>query len=203
MNARKIRIVIADDWQIARNGLKLTLETAEEIEVVGEVQTAPETARIVAEKEPDILLMDLKWFGDETAGWTAIKQVKSRFPQVKILAITAYENLIPDARNAGADAALTKTFTREDLVQYIRNLAAEPVSFEVPKLSSPLLDELTEREKEVVNLLAKGYTYKKIAQALQIALPTVKNHVRSILEKTGAENRVEAINRAREVGLIH
>src|SRR5690242_4194017 len=116
MANEKIKVLLADDTLIAREGLKMILATADDIVVIGEASSPHETIRKVLDLKPDVLLMDLKWFGDETAGWTAIREIKTAFPHAKIIAITAYENLIRDARVAGADAAYTKTFTREELL---------------------------------------------------------------------------------------
>src|SRR6187397_3195582 len=121
----KIRVLIADDTLIAREGWKRILETTDDMEVVGEAKKAVETIRKVKELEPDVLIMDLKWFGDETAGWATIREIKQE-SGVKIIAVTAYENLIREARLAGADSALLKTFTRDELLEEIREQASRP-----------------------------------------------------------------------------
>ncbi len=202
MKGEKIRIVIADDWEMTRMGLKVALDTAEDIEVVGEVGNAQETPRIVSKLNPDVLLMDLKWFGDETAGSAAIREVRAISPKVKILALTAYEGLIANSRKAGADAAIIKNYTREGLIALIRELAAREKSF--PSLvDNPIPSEkLTEREIQVLELLAVGKKDKEIAQTLSIAISTAKNHVKSILGKLGVRNRLEAVNQARKMSLI-
>jgi len=124
MNAKQITVLIADDTPLAREGLRRILETSNDINVVGEVVTAHEVSRKVLDLEPDILLADLKWLGDGTAGWMVIRDAKLAFPSIKIIAITAYEHLIQDARLAGADATLIKTFTRDDLLSLIRVLGS-------------------------------------------------------------------------------
>lgn len=205
MDAKQITILLADDTLIGRSGIRVVLETADDIEIIGEVEkNAHETLRKVKNLSPDIVLMDLKWFGDETAGWTAIKEIKSTHPGVKVIAVTAYEHLIKDARLAGADAALTKDFTLEQLLSLIRELAARKESFTVPisPTGSTLLDDLTPREQEVLNLLPKGSSDKEIAKILTIAENTVKNHVSSILSKLDAKNRTQAVSIARELGLL-
>lgn len=186
-----------------REGWKRILETANDIQVVGEATTIVDTPKKVLEKDPDVLLMDLKWFGDETAGWTTIRNIKSSYQHVKIIAITAYENLIRDARMAGADAALTKTFSREELLELIRELAQQDpstIGMEDPIL--PVPEQLSERENEVLMLLGKGNTDQEIANSLGIAKSTVKNHVKSILGKFGAKNRLQATIIARQRGLL-
>ena len=186
---------------IAREGWKKILETAKDIEVIGEAKTAAETQRKVKELGPDILLMDLKWFGDETAGWTAIREIKQEY-KVKIIAVTAYENLIRDARLARADSELLKTFTREELLDEIREQASKPESAVPPLALSSLQSLITDRELQVLELLGKGHRDKEIATLLSIAPTTAKNHVKSILEKLGAKNRTQAVSLAREMGLL-
>lgn len=197
----KIKVLLADDTLIAREGWKKILETVNDIEVVGEAKTAAETKRKVKELRPDILLMDLYWFGDESAGWAAIREIKKEY-ETRIIAVTAYENLIRDARLAGADSALLKTFTREDLLSEIREQASRPKS-EPPLITSIAKSEiLTDRELQVLNLMGAGHRDKEIAELLSIAPTTAKNHVKSILEKLNARNRTQAVSLARERGLL-
>ena len=200
MRSKPIRVLLADDTLIAREGWKRILETADDIEVVGDVTIAHETPHKVLDLKPDVLLMDLKWFGDDTAGWTAIKEIKSSFPSIKVIAVTAYENLIHDARMAGADAALTKTFTRDDLLGLIHELATSNSNFQVPAVK--IQNELTTREHEVLLLMAKGFSDKDIADTLGIAATTAKNHVRKVLDKLGAKNRTQAVAFGRDAGLV-
>jgi DNA-binding NarL/FixJ family response regulator len=199
---RKIKVLLADDTLIAREGWKRILETSEDISVVGEVTRAQEATRKVLELQPQVLLMDLKWFGDDTAAPVAIREIKKNYSEVKIIVITAYENLIRDARMAGADAALTKTFSRDDLLSLIRELANRTNDFTVINESSQIIEELTSREIDVLSLIEKGYSDKDIASSLGIVTSTVKNHVRHILEKTNAKNRTQAVSIAREMGLF-
>lgn len=201
---KKIRVLLADDTLIAREGWKRILETAGDMEVVGEARTASETERRVRELKPDILLMDLQWFGDDSAGWMAINEIKKKH-KLRIIAVTAYENLIRDARRVGADSALLKTFTREELLNEIREQYARPVKKFEP---SPLLEIrdgeiLTRREMQVIQLLGEGHSDKEIAKLLGIALPTAKNHVKKIIEKLDAKNRTHAVSNAREMGILN
>jgi len=198
---RKIKVLLADDTLIAREGWKRILETTNDIEVVGESKKATETIRKVKELEPDVLLMDLKWFGDETAGWATIREIKQG-SRVKVIAVTAFENLIRDARLAGADSALLKTFTREELLDEIREQASRPdktSSLQVPLSAHEIL---TDRELQVLQHMEAGRRDKEIAQILHIAPTTAKNHVKNILAKLNAENRTQAVSIARERGLL-
>lgn len=197
----KIKVLVADDTLIAREGWKRILETTTDIEVVGEAKTAIETPRKVRELRPDVLLMDLKWFGDETAGWTAIREIKKEY-KVKVIAVTGYENLIKDARMAGADSALLKTFTREELLDQIREQASRPEDISVSFNFLPVREVITDRELQVLKLMGQGYRDKEIAKLLSIAPTTAKNHVKNILEKINAKNRTQAVSLAREMGLL-
>ena len=200
---KKIRVFLADDTLIAREGWKKILETAEDIEVIGEAETAAETVQMVTNLDPDVLLMDLDWFGDQTAGWSAINEIKQAHNvKVKIIAITAFENLIRDARRVGADSALMKMFTREQLLSEIRTQASKANnSIDVPTLLKSK-DLLTDRELEVLRLVAEGHRDKEIAERLFIAPSTAKNFVKKILGKLDAKSRTQAVSKARKLGLI-
>ena len=198
---RKIKVLLADDTLIAREGWKRILETASDIEIVGEARSAVETKRKVKELAPDVLLMDLLWFGDESAGWAVIREIKQEF-KVKIIAVTAYENLIRDARLAGADSALLKTFSREELLTEIREQATQPEREPVALVSDARTETLTKRELEVLRLLKDGHPDKEIANMLGIANTTAKNHVKNILGKLNAKNRTQAVAVGQELGLL-
>jgi len=198
---RKIKVLLADDTLIAREGWKRILETASDIEIVGEARSAVETKRKVKELAPDVLLMDLLWFGDESAGWAVIREIKQEY-KVKIIAVTAYENLIRDARLAGADSALLKTFSREELLMEIREQATQPEREPVMLASDTRMERLTKRELEVLNLLKDGHPDKEIANMLGIAPTTAKNHVKNILGKLSAKNRTQAVAVGQELGIL-
>lgn len=119
----KIKVIIADDTLIARVGWKSLLETFDDIEVVAEVSQAETLPQKVLELSPDVVITDLKWHGDDSAGYTAIIEMKKVKPSVKILAVTAYENSLIGAKNSGADMLLMKTFTRDEFINAIRQLA--------------------------------------------------------------------------------
>jgi len=204
METKMIRVLLADDTLIAREGWKKILDEAKDIEVVGEATYALEISRKVSDLKPDIVLMDLNWFGDRDAGWITIQDLKADHPDLKIIAVTAYEELIKKARQVGADTAFTKTFTKDQLIGGIRDLAAREISNPLagPKAEFAPVNNLTAREKDVLELLVKGYQDREISDALGIAVSTAKNHVKSILSKLNASNRTEAANIARELGLI-
>jgi DNA-binding NarL/FixJ family response regulator len=187
----KIKVLVADDTLIAREGWKKILTTEDDIIVIGEVRIAQETLRKVRELQPDVLLMDLKWLDDETAGVSAIQQVKQAVPATKIVAVTAYPDLVQNARRSGAEAALSKGFSRAELIETIRAVH-QLESFPVPT-PTPAADQLSEREQEVLVLMARGMTDRQIADQLKISASTAKNHAQSIINKFDASNRAQAV----------
>jgi CheY-like chemotaxis protein len=121
-----IRVLLADDTLIAREGWRKILATESDITVVGEATLAQQTAHQVRALRPDVVLLDLIWWDDRSAGLAAIQQIRQQGLPVKIIAVTVEHDLARDARQAGADAVLPKGFTRDDLVNLIRTLAQMP-----------------------------------------------------------------------------
>lgn len=203
MTKKRIKVLLADDDKIYREGLRRILETADDITVVAEAESAHETQRLTLEFAPEILIMDLKWGPDETAGWAAIKEIKTSSPRTRILAITAYEKLVTDARTAGADAAIEKaTFSAEILLRLIQELAHRIESFPNLAQKSTSVDRLTDRERQVLLLLGKGMPDKEIGEILGISTNTASNHVRKILSKLAARSRTEAVALAQKLGFF-
>lgn len=115
-----IRVLIADDHLTERQGIAKVLNSAEDILVVGQVGRIELVPDEVRQRQPDVVLMDLKWEDDERAGITATTELKQRYPAMRVIAISVYDHLIPEALKAGADAALLKGFSGEELLQAIR-----------------------------------------------------------------------------------
>lgn len=199
----KITVLIADDEPIALNGLKAMLETAKDILVIGEADTAHAVPRLIQELSPNVLIMDLRWYEDITIGWVKIREIKEKNHGIKIIAITAYPELIPDARKAGADEVITKHFRRKDLIDLIHEVIARETS-KLPESSFEVFraEKLTVRETEVLTLLEKGFSDKEISETLNIRIYTAKNHVKNILQKLGVENRRKAVLKAKDLKLI-
>ncbi len=200
----KIRVLIADDTDIAREGMRRILAAEADVEIVAEGATVHETVQKVHELRPDVLLLDLKWFGDKDAGIETIKRLTSEVPETKIVAITVYPHLIEQARNAGALAALTKEVPKQQLIDEIRSVYAVPPPPSpqvVPPPATPV-EELTGREREVLALMAEGKKDRQIAVALGIAESTAKNHVGNILGKLGVPNRAAAVAVGYKLGII-
>lgn len=204
---KKIRVLLADDTLIAREGWRRILETSENIEVIADAETPSHAVEKALTLSPDIVLMDLLWFSDETAGWQAIREIKQKMgAKVRIIAVTAYERLVSDARRVGADSVLQKTFTREQLLSEIQAQAHktnEPENSQITlNAKENAREDLTNRELQVLRLLEEGHSDKEVAQILGIAVTTTKNHVKSILGKFSAKNRTQAVSIAREMGIL-
>jgi DNA-binding NarL/FixJ family response regulator len=196
----KIKVVIADDTLIAREGLKKILMTEEDIDVVGEVGIVQDTLPQVRRLRPDVLVIDLRWFDDESAGASAIEQVKHEIAATKVVGITSYPDLVLKARKAGADAALPKGFSKAELIETIR-VVHRIDGFPVPA-EALAADQLSDREREVLMLMAKGLTDKQISDQLNISTSTAKNHAQNIISKLGATNRAQAVAMGFKRGLL-
>jgi DNA-binding NarL/FixJ family response regulator len=239
-----IRILLADDHPIVREGLRAVLETQPDFEVVAEAASGDEAVRQALTLQPDILLLDLEM--PVLDGVEAIRHLRQQRPTSRIIVFTAFDNdeRIIHAVQAGANGYLLKGAPREEIFQAIRitmqggsllqpvvaskllrhvgHQPIPPVSpgldrggpgrpqesalhpHSMPALHShtPPFEMLTERELEVLNLLAQGMPNKEIASTLVISERTAKFHVSSIMGKLGATNRTEAVSLAAQKGLI-
>ncbi|GCE48186.1 LuxR family two component transcriptional regulator [Thermosporothrix hazakensis] len=217
-----VRIVLADDHPIVREGLRAVLETQEDLEVVAECSRGDEVLRTAMDLRPDIILLDLEM--PVMDGVETIRRLRQAPHNFKILVFTAFDNdeRIIAAIQAGADGYLLKGSPRDEIFKAI-HLAMEGGSLLQPVVASKLLrhigqqtkpvargddsippiEELTERELEVLHLLAQGMPNKEIASQLVISERTAKFHVSSIMSKLGATNRTEAVAIAAQRGLIN
>jgi len=202
-NAREpIRVLIADDQVVMREGLKKILEPPDDIVVIGEATVAQEVLGKVQDLQPDVVLLDLLWFNDESAGVAVLGQLKQTVPQAKVVAITAYDDLVEKARRAGAEAALPKGFSVEELISVIRSVYRSPKFPAAPADTGHLDNLLSGRELEVLALLVEGLSDHEIGEKLFLAESTVKKHVSNIRDKLGAANRTQAVSIALHKGLI-
>lgn len=203
MSKDKIRVLIAEDTEIGISGLKAVLETAEDIKCVGATETVYSIPRLIQELSPDVILMDLKYIDDESAGWIKIREIKRERADIKIIAITAYPQLMSRAWESGADQVVSKNLKRVDLLDLIRTTslrrASIPFDNQIPKDQKKIISP---RELEVLELLDQGLSDKEISKTLNIEVNTVKNHVKSIIMKLNSDNRRKASIKAREIGLI-
>jgi DNA-binding NarL/FixJ family response regulator len=201
----KIKVLIADDHHVVRRGLLFFLKTQGDIEVVGEATNGKEAVKLVTDLQPDVILMDLSM--PEMDGVMATKAIRESNKSVKIIILTSYadqDHVIPAIR-AGASGYQLKDIEPDELVETIRavlkgesKLHPKVTSHVMKHLSmganqeSSKLKELTKREKEVLNELAKGKSNKEIASSLYITEKTVKTHVSNILSKLQLADRTQA-----------
>lgn len=211
-----IRIVLADDHPIVREGLASVLETQPDFEVVGQANDGAEAVDIVSALKPDVVLLDLEM--PHLDGVQALRAMRAENAAVKALVFTAFDTdeRIIGAVQAGARGYLLKGAPRDELFHAIRVVAQggstlQPVVAAklMERMTTPAADgivsgdeALTEREREVLQLMAQGLQNKEIAQQLVISERTVKFHVSAILAKLGAGNRTEAVRLAMQRGLV-
>lgn len=189
---QKTRVLVGDDDPMIVAGIQATLGQRSDMEIVGEIKAPVQTLSLVESLKPDVVVLDLDWWGDKMAGIEQIRQIRSTQKSIKIIAITAYPELIQSAKQAGAHEARRKGFKGDELAESI--LCVSEMPDDVPFL--PLLEALSERELEVLKLIADGLTDRKISQKLNVSQPTAKSHVRNIISKLGVKNRTEAVAEA-------
>ncbi|MFL6293862.1 MAG: response regulator [Thermoanaerobaculia bacterium] len=201
-----IRILLADDHPVVRDGLAAMLATQPDFAVIGEAGNGAEALTEAARLHPDVVLMDLEM--PELDGIEAIRRLRAADPSVQVVVLTAFDTdeRIVGAIQAGAQGYLLKGAPRAEIFAAIRTVSAGGALIP-PVIASKLLrqvreDALTAREKEVLELVAAGLANGEIAGRLFISERTVKFHVSSILAKLGAKNRTQAVRVARERGLV-
>jgi DNA-binding NarL/FixJ family response regulator len=204
-----IRILIVDDHSVVRQGLKMFLALDTELQVVGEAPSGAEALRLARELEPDVVLMDLLM--PVMDGVAATESIRRELPDVEVIALTSLleDQAIFKAMRAGAIGYLLKDTQSEELRRAIKAAAAGQVQLS-PQVAARLMREapapespetLTQRETDVLRLLAQGKSNKEIAAALIIGEKTVKTHVSNILGKLGVPSRTQAALYAVRVGL--
>jgi DNA-binding NarL/FixJ family response regulator len=210
-----IRVLIADDHPLFREGMRGRLDRVADIEVVGEAASGGEAVELARKLESDVILMDIKM--PDMNGIEATREILRTSPQVGVLVLTMFEDddSVFAAMRAGAKGYLLKDSGGEGVVHAIRAVAsgeavfgpgvAERIMgfFSAPRQSVPqrAFPELTEREAEVLSLVAKGMSNQEICQQLFVSLKTVRNHVSNILLKLQVADRAQAVIRAREAGI--
>jgi len=210
-----VKIIICDDQAVVRDGLELLLELERDIEVVATACDGAEAVELAARHRPDLVLMDLKMPG--TNGIEAARQIRARTPEIKVLVLTTYDDdeWVFDAVRAGACGYLLKDASREEIVKAVRG-TVEGKSFVDPGVAGKLLGQvaskqvqpetlltsrLTEREVDVLRLIARGFNNPDIAAELHLSEGTVRNHVSAILSKLEVSDRTQAAVIAIQHGL--
>ena len=209
-----IRVAIADDHSLVRQGLRRYLETADGIEVVGEAANGVELLELLEKESPEIALVDIRM--PEMDGLEAARQIRERFPDVGVIMLSAYDDrqFVVEAVRSGARGYVLKARDAEHLIQTVRLVAGGNMVID-PQLVVALAEELsdakekdrkadtlTAREVEVLQLLAFGHTNRDIAEKLFISPDTVKTHLEHIFEKLGASDRTAAVAEALRRRLI-
>jgi DNA-binding NarL/FixJ family response regulator len=210
-----VRVLIADDHPLFREGMRGRLDRVADVAVVGEAASGEEAVGLAKDLEPDVILMDIKMPG--LNGIEATREIQQASPQIGVLVLTMFEDddSVFAAMRAGAKGYLLKDSGGEGVVHAIRAVAsgeavfgpgvAERIIgfFSAPRSAAPqrAFPELTEREEEVLSLVAQGKSNQEIARQLFVSLKTVRNHVSNILLKLQVADRAQAVIRARDAGM--
>lgn len=210
-----IRILIVDDQMITRSGLQNLLTSQPDLEIIGEAKDGGEAIEMAAALQPDVILMDLRMPG--TNGIEATRRIRRTSPHIHILVLTVFEDdtsVFPAIR-AGASGYLLKNTEQDELLRAIRTVADGGAIFSpgiaqrvlsylnapAPELSADIFDELTAREREILELIAQGKTNSEIAAILHLSPKTVSNYISNVLLKVHATDRAKLMLMALEAGL--
>ncbi len=215
---KKLSIVLADDHTILREGLRALLTADSSFEIVGEARDGREAVRCIEKLGPDLLLMDLSM--PRMSGMDAIREIKKRYPETKIIALTVHktEEYLLTTLQAGADAYVLKDATHDELIMAIKNVMGGK-SYLSPGVSEKVIEgylegkeitrsrssweTLSQREREVLKLIAEGYKNKEIAEDLCISLKTVEKHRANLMKKLDLHNAATLTVYAVERGLVN
>ncbi|WP_433061559.1 response regulator [Dactylosporangium sp. CS-033363] len=213
-----IRVLIADDQALVRSGFRMIIEARDDLKVVGEAGDGEEAVRLAGSTDPDVVLMDVRMPGTDGVTATARLTAAGERPRVIILTTYDLDETLYAALRAGASGFLLKDVRPAELVEAIR-VVARGEALLAPTATRRLLDrfvatdttppapvgalaQLTEREREVLGLLARGSANAEIAAQLVVTEATVKTHVSAILRKLGVRDRVQAVVLAYDLGLV-
>jgi NarL family two-component system response regulator LiaR len=200
--SQTIRVMLVDDHNVVRSGLATFLKAYDDLELVGEARNGLEAVNLCHQKKPDVILMDLMM--PEMDGIAATRAILADYPDTNIIAMTSFEDeeLVQGVLAAGAISYLLKNVTSDELARAIRDAVsgrstlspeAARVLVQATRPTKQPLFDLTEREREVLNLVVQGHSNQQIAETLVISLATVKAHISSILSKLQVSSRAEAI----------
>jgi two-component system response regulator NreC len=211
-----IRVLIADDHTIVRSGVRMLLDAESEFRVVGEAVDGQEALALIEKLHPDVVLMDISMPG--MGGLEATRQIKARWPEIRVLVLTMHrsDEYFFEMLKAGASGYVLKVARPGELIQAVRVVGRGEV-YLYPTMAEHLVREYLEkenaaleesnvispREKEILYLIAKGYSGKEIAEKLVISPSTVHTHRTNLMAKLGLNNRRELMQYAREHGLLN
>jgi DNA-binding NarL/FixJ family response regulator len=210
------RVVLADDQDLMRGGLKVILESEPGMTVVGEARTGAEAVRLVEQLEPDVICLDVQM--PDVDGLEAARRIAALGSRTAVLILTTFDrdDYLFEALRAGASGFLLKNASPEKLIEAVQTVAAgdallapdvtrrviERFASGRVAVPDPAVDSLTDREREVLGLVARGMTNAEIARALFLGEATVKTHVSKVLLKLGLRDRIHAVVYAHERGLM-
>ncbi len=211
----RIRILVADDHALFRDGLRALFGSVPDAEVVGEAATGEEAVERTLELQPDVVLMDIQMPG--TNGIEATRRIVGQSPHVGVIVVTMFEDddSVFSAMRAGARGYVLKGADQDEILKVIRAVAGGEAYFGMeiarrlmgffsgpkPPATAEAFPELTAREIEILDLIAKGRSNKEISRLLYISSKTVRNHISNVFAKLQVADRAQAIIRAREAGL--
>jgi DNA-binding NarL/FixJ family response regulator len=214
--SEQIRVILADDHAVVRQGIRRFLEEDGDVDVVAEASDGAEAVRLVEEHRPDVAVLDIRM--PEVTGVEATRRIKARFPDTRVLVLTAYDDdpYVFALLEAGADGYVLKTASADQLVDAVHTvhrgesaLSPEVASKVVqqatgrrPASAADQIEPLTPREIDVLRLVAKGMTNREVGQELGISHRTVQGHLASIYDKLDANSRTEAVTEALKRGWI-
>lgn len=202
----KITILLADDHLVVRMGIASILSFEKDIEVVGETDNGADAVRLARELKPDIVLMDLKM--PQLNGADATMQIRATNPDVKILILTTFGTSaeFKKAMDCGASGALLKNSSQAEIINAIREVMSGKcvMNYEVQHGIEELksVPKMSQRQLEILNLVAKGFSNKEIADILGVSLETIKDHIKKILVRMGVSSRTEAASLAVNLQLV-
>lgn len=209
---KAIRVLTVDDHELVRKGIRFTLLSVEDIELVGEARNPEEALQICDQEQPDVVIMDMRMEG-EMDGINATRAIREHYPKTQVVALSSFfdRDLVHGALQAGAIGYLVKGSSRQELIEAIRaaysgrpTLASEAMQALIQEgdKSSSLGADLTAGELAVLTLLVEGMSNPQIAERQHYSVAAVKYHVSNILSKLGAANRTEAVALAIEHNLV-
>jgi len=210
------KVLLADDHTILREGLRMVLDAQPQITVVGEASDGREAVEMAETLRPDVVVMDIAM--PNLNGLDATRQIKKRWPEIRVVILTMHENqqYLMQIVKAGATGAVLKRSAGTELLTAIK-AAARGQSYFSPSIASMMLEDyrlrlrdegiddpevLTEREREVLQLVAEGLTNQEIADALFVSIKTVQTHRSHIMEKLGVHDRTELVKYAIRTGMV-